>query len=62
PAARPQPVLKKEPAPEFGTAKVLSRAQSTAQLPSAGKKIAVAPHIAEQGAILPGPSSDPAKP
>ena len=54
PAARPQPVLKKEPALEFGTAKALAKAQSSPKAPAPGKKIAVAPHIAEQGSVLPG--------
>ncbi len=53
-AAKPQPVLKKEPAPEFGTAKVLAKAKAAPQDSTAGKKIAVAPHVAEQGVILPG--------
>jgi hypothetical protein len=55
PAAKPQPVLKKEPAPQFGTAKVLAkaRAASAAQTSSNGK-IAVAPHVQQQGAVLPG--------
>lgn len=51
PAIKPQPVLKKEPAPEFGTAKVLAKSQNAPQ----GKgKIAIAPHVQQQGAILPG--------
>jgi hypothetical protein len=50
PAAKPQPVLRKEPAPEFGTAKVLSKAKSS----TASGKIAVAPHVQQQGAVLPG--------
>jgi Protein of unknown function (DUF3106) len=62
PATRPQPVLKKEPAPEFGTAKVLAKAKTAPQSPSPGKKIAVAPHVAEQGSILPGPNTHPQKP
>jgi Protein of unknown function (DUF3106) len=52
PAAKPQPVLKKEPMPEFGTGKSLAKAKADA--PSTGKKITVAPHVAAQGAILPG--------
>lgn len=54
PAAKPQPVLKKEPAPKFGTAKVLGKAQSALNAPAPGKKIAVAPHVALQGSVLPG--------
>jgi hypothetical protein len=53
-AAKPQPVLKKEPVPEFGTGKVLSKAQTAPRQPNSGKKIAVAPHVAQQGVILPG--------
>lgn len=53
-AAKPQPVLKKEPAPQFGTAKVLANAKAAPSAPNAGKKIAVAPHVASQGSILPG--------
>jgi Protein of unknown function (DUF3106) len=60
PAAKPQPVLKKEPAPEFGTAKVLAKAQAASGSPAPGKKIAVAPHVASQGSVLPGTSSDTA--
>lgn len=56
-AAKPQPVLKKEPMPEFGTAKVLAKAKAAPQSPNAGKKIAVAPHVAEQGVLLPGSPS-----
>jgi Protein of unknown function (DUF3106) len=59
PAAKPQPVLKKEPAPEFGTAKVLANAKA-ANAPAPGKKIAVAPHVANQGSILPGNTSETA--
>ncbi len=54
PPAKPQPVLRKEPAPEFGTAKVLERAKITPSPPATGKKITVAPHVASQGLILPG--------
>lgn len=61
-APRPQPVLRKESAPEFGTGKILSKAQSAPPAPAAGKKIAVAPHIAHQGAILPGTSPEITKP
>jgi Protein of unknown function (DUF3106) len=53
-AAKPQPVLRKDPTPEFGTGKVLAKAKSGPQSPSAGKKIAVAPHVATQGVLLPG--------
>jgi Protein of unknown function (DUF3106) len=53
-AAKPQPVLKKEQSPEFGTGKVLAKAKAAPQAPSAGKKIAVAPYVSQQGAILPG--------
>jgi Protein of unknown function (DUF3106) len=60
PAAKPQPVLKKEPAPEFGTAKVLANAKA-APSPAPGKKIAVAPHVANQGSILPGHAHDAAE-
>jgi hypothetical protein len=52
PAARPQPVLRKEPTPEFGTAKVLAKAKSSPA--SQNGKIAVAPHVQQQGALLPG--------
>jgi hypothetical protein len=54
PAAKPQPVLKKEPAPEFGTAKVLAKAKATQNAPAPGKKITVASHVTGQGQILPG--------
>jgi hypothetical protein len=54
PAAKPQPVLKKEPAPEFGTGKVLAKAKATQNAPAPGKKITVASHVAGQGQILPG--------
>ncbi|TAG25862.1 MAG: DUF3106 domain-containing protein [Burkholderiales bacterium] len=57
PAAKPQPVLKKEPAPEFGTGKVLANAKA-ANTPAPGKKIAVAPHVANQGSVLPGSASE----
>ncbi len=60
PAAKPQPVLKKEPTPEFGTGKVLARAKASPNAPAAGKKIAVAPYVASQGSILPGNASDTA--
>ncbi len=60
PAAKPQPVLKKEPAPEFGTGKVLAKAQAAPSAPAPGKKIAVAPHVANQGSILPGLASEAA--
>ncbi len=56
PAAKPQPVLKKEPTPEFGTAKVLAKAKTTPNSPAPGKKISVASHVSEQGQILPGHS------
>ena len=59
PAARPQPVLKKEPVPQFGSAKALAKAQSAPRAPAPGKKIAVAPHVAEQGSILPGTVKQP---
>ncbi|MBS7807599.1 DUF3106 domain-containing protein [Variovorax sp. PCZ-1] len=63
PAARPQPVLRKEPAPEFGTAKVLANAKTAPVAPAPGKRIAVAPHVAAQGSILPGHAGDaPGKP
>jgi hypothetical protein len=61
PAARPQPVLKKDPRPEFGTAKVLAKAKSQSSTPAPGKKIAVAPHVAEQGSILRGDIAEPAE-
>jgi Protein of unknown function (DUF3106) len=61
PAARPQPVLKKDPRPEFGTAKVLAKAKSQSNAPAAGKKIAVAPHVAEHGSILRGEHAEPAE-
>lgn len=54
PAATPQPVLKKEPTPEFGSAKALAKARTAPPAPAPGKKIAVAPHVVEQGSILPG--------
>jgi hypothetical protein len=54
PAAKPQPVLKKEPAPQFGSARALAKAQAAPPAPAPGKKIAVAPHVVEQGSILPG--------
>jgi hypothetical protein len=54
PAAKPQPVLKKEAKPEFGTGKVLAKAQAAPHSPAPGKKIAVAPHVVQQGQILPG--------
>lgn len=60
PAAKPQPVLKKERAPEFGTAKVLAHAKA-APAPAPGKKIAVAPHVASQGSVLPGYTSETAE-
>ena len=53
-AIKPQTVLKKEPAPEFGTGKVLAKAKATPSTPAPGKKITVASHVAEQGSILPG--------
>lgn len=53
-ATKPQPVLRKDPPPEFGTGKVLARARLAPQLPGTGKKIAVAPHVATQGIIMPG--------
>jgi Protein of unknown function (DUF3106) len=58
PAAKPQPVLKKEPKPDFGTAKVLANAKSATSLSSPSKKIAVAPHVATHGSVLPGSMSD----
>lgn len=60
PAAKPQPVLKKEPTPEFGTGKVLAKAKAAPNPPAPGKKIAVAPYVASQGSILPGNASDTA--
>jgi Protein of unknown function (DUF3106) len=54
PAAKPQPVLKKEPTPEFGTAKVLANAQAAPHSPAPGKKIVVEQHIQSQGSVLPG--------
>lgn len=60
PAAKPQPVLKKEPAPEFGTGKVLGQAQAASSVPAPGKKITVAPHVANLGSILPGTASEAA--
>ena len=56
-AAKPQPVLRKDPTPEFGTGKVLAKAKAGPQTPGAGKKIAVAPHVADQGILLPGNST-----
>ena len=53
-AIKPQPVLKKEPAPEFGTGKVLAKAKAAPSPPAPGKKITVASHVAAQGSILPG--------
>ncbi len=53
-AVKPQPVLKKESAPEFGTAKVLAKAKAAPTAPAPGKKIAVASHVSDQGSILPG--------
>jgi Protein of unknown function (DUF3106) len=61
PAARPQPVLKKDPRPEFGTAKVLAKAKSQPNAPAAGKKIAVAPHVSQHGSILRGDHAVPAE-
>jgi hypothetical protein len=58
PATKPQPVLKKEPTPEFGTAKVLAKAKTSPNSPAPGKKISVASHVSEQGQILPGHSHD----
>lgn len=60
PATKPQPVLKKEPSPEFGTATSLAKSQSRPQAPAPGKKIVVAPHVVAQGAILPGSTASPA--
>ncbi len=54
PAARPQPVLRKDPSPEFGTGKILSKAQQAPLAPAPGKRISVAPHVASQGSVLPG--------
>jgi Protein of unknown function (DUF3106) len=59
-ATKPQPVLKKEPTPQFGTAKVLANAKLSSSAPAPGKKIAVAPHVSEQGSVLPGNISEPA--
>jgi hypothetical protein len=53
-AARPQPVLKKEPRPDFGTGKALARAQTAPTALAPGQKIAVPRHVASQGLILPG--------
>ena len=53
-AVKPQPVLKKEAAPQFGTAKVLAKAKAAPIAPAPGKKIAVAAHVSDQGSILPG--------
>ncbi len=53
-AIKPQTVFKKEPAPEFGTGKVLAKAKAAPSTPAPGKKITVASHVAEQGSILPG--------
>ncbi len=53
-AAKPQPVLRKEPSPEFGTGKVLTRAQTAPNAQAPGHKIAVPRHVASQGLILPG--------
>jgi Protein of unknown function (DUF3106) len=61
PAAKPQPVLKKEPTPEFGTAKVLAKAKALPNSPAAGKKISVASHVSEQGSILPGSTAEHAE-
>jgi hypothetical protein len=58
-AAKPQPVLKKEPAPQFGTAKVLAKSQNA---PSSTGKIAIAPHVQHQGVILPGQPLDTTRP
>jgi hypothetical protein len=52
-APKPQPVLIKGPAPEFGTGKVLANA-SAKPTPAPGAKISVAPHVQQQGQILPG--------
>ncbi len=57
PAVKPQPVLKKEARPEFGTAKVLAKAKASPNPPAEGRKIAVAPHVTEHGSILPGHTS-----
>jgi hypothetical protein len=54
PAVKPQPVLRKEPSPQFGTAKVLANAKAAPNVPAPGKKIAVASHVTQQGQILPG--------
>jgi hypothetical protein len=54
PAAKPQPLLRKEAPPQFGTAKVLDRSKNLPEAPAPGKKIAVAPHVAQQGVLLPG--------
>ncbi len=58
-AIKPQPVLKKEPTPEFGTGKVLAKAKAAPPTPGSGKKIAVAPYVAQQGIILPGSIAAP---
>lgn len=57
PAAKPQPVLKKEAAPEFGTGKVLAKAKTAPATPAPGKKITVASHLSDFGQILPGNSA-----
>jgi hypothetical protein len=58
-AAKPQPVLRKEPPPQFGTAKVLAKSQNTS---TGTGKIAIAPHVQQQGAILPGQPLDSTRP
>jgi uncharacterized membrane protein len=58
-AAKPQPVLRKEPPPQFGTAKVLAKSQNAS---TGTGKIAIAPHVQQQGAILPGQPLDSTRP
>ncbi len=58
-AAKPQPVLRKEPPPQFGTAKVLAKSQNS---PSGTGKIAIAPYVQQQGAILPGQAANGTRP
>jgi Protein of unknown function (DUF3106) len=58
-AAKPQPVFRKEPPPQFGTGKVLAKSQNA---PTGKGKIAIAPHVQLQGAILPGQPQDGARP
>lgn len=58
PASKPQPVLKKDPAPDFGTAKVLAKAKAAPTAPAPGKKISVAQHVTDHGHILPGHTAE----